>query len=208
MTERDRPNGEENESLGFIVDIDDEQGAVSAGASGDAPHSLRWKVRVFVAVSIGVVGLNVALMLYGALLGFVVTAFPADISPTERRDSLVIGFIMFGWGIASVAAYFLLDYCNTTTRRVFGVACHMLAALAIGVLGQDAPVIDFHSVPLTPWLTLAGIATCNACLLLFASRLIEYRKTHPALCAGCGYDLTGNTSGKCPECGDPAEVRA
>lgn len=29
-------------------------------------------------------------------------------------------------------------------------------------------------------------------------------QTGPILCDKCGYDLTGNTSGKCPECGAPA----
>ncbi len=29
------------------------------------------------------------------------------------------------------------------------------------------------------------------------------RKLDPRLCGNCGYDLTGNTSGRCPECGTP-----
>lgn len=28
------------------------------------------------------------------------------------------------------------------------------------------------------------------------------------LCPSCGYDLTGNTSGTCPECGTPFEIYA
>lgn len=28
---------------------------------------------------------------------------------------------------------------------------------------------------------------------------------HAGLCSNCGYDLTGNVSGKCPECGLPAQ---
>ena len=34
--------------------------------------------------------------------------------------------------------------------------------------------------------------------LLRAKRLAEGR------CLGCGYDLTGNLSGVCPECGEPS----
>ena len=28
-----------------------------------------------------------------------------------------------------------------------------------------------------------------------------HRKPRPGHCRSCGYDLTGNTSGRCPECG-------
>lgn len=31
--------------------------------------------------------------------------------------------------------------------------------------------------------------------------LCRYRRRKRGLCVKCGYDLTGNTSGKCPECG-------
>ena len=28
-------------------------------------------------------------------------------------------------------------------------------------------------------------------------------KPRPGHCQACGYDMTGNTSGRCPECGEP-----
>lgn len=31
----------------------------------------------------------------------------------------------------------------------------------------------------------------------------ERRPFPPGRCASCGYDLTGNVSGRCPECGEP-----
>ncbi len=34
------------------------------------------------------------------------------------------------------------------------------------------------------------------------------RRTRVGHCAMCGYDLTGNTSGKCPECGATTPARA
>ncbi|HSZ55751.1 MAG TPA: hypothetical protein VK797_08830 [Tepidisphaeraceae bacterium] len=44
------------------------------------------------------------------------------------------------------------------------------------------------------------------------SRLQRRHRLLHQLCASCGYDLTGNTSGICPECGTPvggeAEVKA
>jgi predicted amidophosphoribosyltransferase len=33
------------------------------------------------------------------------------------------------------------------------------------------------------------------------------RRIPPGHCQNCGYDLTGNVSGICPECGQPAEDR-
>jgi hypothetical protein len=41
---------------------------------------------------------------------------------------------------------------------------------------------------------------------LFPIRWLELRirrKSRPGLCRCCGYNLTGNTSGVCPECGSP-----
>ena len=34
--------------------------------------------------------------------------------------------------------------------------------------------------------------------------LRRYRRRRKGLCLKCGYDLTGNVSGICPECGTPA----
>lgn len=41
-------------------------------------------------------------------------------------------------------------------------------------------------------------------LVLFHRRVWRDGQSVAGLCIGCGYDLTGNTSGTCPECG--AEV--
>jgi hypothetical protein len=35
-----------------------------------------------------------------------------------------------------------------------------------------------------------------------------WRRPRPGCCQGCGYDLTGNVSGRCPECGRPTVARA
>jgi hypothetical protein len=39
-------------------------------------------------------------------------------------------------------------------------------------------------------------------------RTIRGRESDSSLCCTCGYDLTGNTSGTCPECGLPLPVPA
>ena len=50
--------------------------------------------------------------------------------------------------------------------------------------------------------------------LIFASAVTAYlfwrdsRRIPPGHCRKCGYDLTGNESGICPECGEPVECPA
>ena len=67
---------------------------------------------------------------------------------------------------------------------------------------------DMHSarffaqldVPL--WLLLAVVALPTACLFWR-----DRRRYGPHQCQHCGYDLTGNTSGTCPECGSTTSAR-
>ena len=42
----------------------------------------------------------------------------------------------------------------------------------------------------------------------FVARRRAVRSTIQGRCLRCGYDLTGNISGKCPECGNPTENSA
>lgn len=40
-------------------------------------------------------------------------------------------------------------------------------------------------------------------------RIVQWcRRPRPGCCQGCGYDLTGNVSGRCPECGAPVAAEA
>lgn len=47
---------------------------------------------------------------------------------------------------------------------------------------------------------LAAIIVAVLCTILWRRR---YRRVFPGACSNCGYDLTGNLSGICPECGTP-----
>jgi hypothetical protein len=44
-------------------------------------------------------------------------------------------------------------------------------------------------------------------VLWLVTRFI-FRRRQPGLCRRCGYNLTGNTSGVCPECGTPVPKEA
>jgi len=50
-----------------------------------------------------------------------------------------------------------------------------------------------------PWWSL--LLTSGAIPVLFFIR--NFRRRPKGCCSGCGYSLTGNTSGTCPECGTP-----
>jgi hypothetical protein len=79
------------------------------------------------------------------------------------------------------------------------------AVIFVGVILLDAGITSLVRLG-QPWLSLA--ATAAACVGLAAWSWIlrphevrERRREH-GVCVGCGYDLTGNVSGVCPECGE------
>ncbi len=61
-----------------------------------------------------------------------------------------------------------------------------------------------HGVPmvimLPVWMTISGLAAYPA-VTLIRGPLCRWRRRRRGLCTRCGYDLTGNASGRCPECG-------
>jgi hypothetical protein len=59
---------------------------------------------------------------------------------------------------------------------------------------------SFFCVQLPLWIPFAGIAIPTAWLFWLGRR-----RPAPGACR-CGYDLTGNTSGRCPECGQRAPL--
>ncbi len=65
---------------------------------------------------------------------------------------------------------------------------------------RDAQGVAYLSMPL--WLPFVLLAIPSA-LLWWADR----RRIRPGGCSNCGYDLTGNVSGRCPECGAAAEAK-
>lgn len=56
---------------------------------------------------------------------------------------------------------------------------------------------EFWYVPM--WFVFIVVATPT--YLLLRPRYTLWRRRRRGLCLGCGYDLTGNVSGVCPECG-------
>jgi hypothetical protein len=94
----------------------------------------------------------------------------------------------------------------------FGLALAGLAAASVWLLRAAPP-------SLLALLVVVLIRTCYgvaAASLAFATRFLvraikdrtdtrAYRLRH-GLCLPCGYNLTGNLSGTCPECGSPTRA--
>ena len=71
-----------------------------------------------------------------------------------------------------------------------------MALLAAAILARALP---------SPWKSVvgAGLVAAGLCLLYLVERpaLGREERRRRGLCVRCGYDLTGNVSGTCPECG-------
>ncbi|GMU84540.1 MAG: hypothetical protein AMXMBFR47_44090 [Planctomycetota bacterium] len=64
---------------------------------------------------------------------------------------------------------------------------------------EPSPGFQSYTVPLWMPLALLGIST------VWLWR--RGRRFEPGSCDKCGYDLTGNVSGRCPECGAAVEAK-
>ena len=67
-------------------------------------------------------------------------------------------------------------------------------------MGDLPPETRYVHVPLWVFLALFGVPTCVAWW--------KSRRYPPGGCQACGYDLTGNVSGTCPECGTAVDADA
>ena len=54
-------------------------------------------------------------------------------------------------------------------------------------------------------LSLVALAGCGTVWWVWRPRLDALAKTPEDRCESCGYDLHGNVSGRCPECGTPRQ---
>jgi hypothetical protein len=87
------------------------------------------------------------------------------------------------------------------------VATVVLPVLAVLPLATGRlPFFSQTLVLLSYLCVVAAPAALATFVVVFAYWLRRrWRETGLPICRGCGYDLTGNVSGVCPECGAPGE---
>jgi hypothetical protein len=94
----------------------------------------------------------------------------------------------------------LLPIIEQISMIVMTTCMFAMAAMCVYVTSQFLKLGD------APPLFLPAAAAAFPCvgfftLWLFARQRRRMRIPRPNVCAVCDYDLTGNTSGTCPECG-------
>jgi hypothetical protein len=145
------------------------------------------------------------------------------------RSLAAIAVVVLVWWPISI--YKTIGYTHRTEEVAWGLAVgewnsHLF--VADGVLGMRRVRYDFlssrlpiverpiYQIPLwrpafaihgqdwnlTVPLWIIALATGMLSAILWPRRL----KLRKGICQNCGYDLTGNASGICPECGTPCEV--
>jgi hypothetical protein len=81
----------------------------------------------------------------------------------------------------------------------------LLRAMPLGAPATDwrfrsLTVIIPLTVPLAS--SIMSLMAYGMATLLFGPRAVQKRRRKKGLCLTCGYDLQGNVSGVCPECGE------
>jgi hypothetical protein len=179
--------------------------------AGKQPTSPRPLFRSWLLASI--LGGLVAYVVLAELIGFdLVTLRGPDESVFNHRlrESMLL------WTAACSAA----GWVAALRRRGSGFHVRLwplitpviLAALWLGATEacQLQEATQNWSVPLPTWVHLVGVAIPLALggilgVLLYLQVRIWRRWGVVGVCLNCGYNLTGNVSGVCPECGEPVD---
>jgi hypothetical protein len=98
-------------------------------------------------------------------------------------------------GVNAVVAHTSFGWTHNGGVVLGGIGLYEVHAFA-------GPVIVLK-LPAWSLVVIAGLC-CVAPLFSWVRRNRRLRRAHPDLCPSCGYDLTGNVSGVCPECGTAA----
>jgi uncharacterized paraquat-inducible protein A len=105
---------------------------------------------------------------------------------------------------------FIADGATDITYREDGVPASLKEQFSPGVFLTGGPAYPYWAVNLTH--TTAFTLFSLLPLVWFVRHLMRRRERHARRthnrCVFCGYSLTGNTSGICPECGSPVPQKA
>jgi len=107
--------------------------------------------------------------------------------------------------IVMLAIYMRPERSRLRHKCIVDIAVMNGGLCVVAVASQDAyAVTDWvFSMILTFFVVTGGTLLCGAVIGNIAYRVLRTSRVFMSAtdCAGCGYDLTGNVSGRCPECG-------
>jgi len=103
--------------------------------------------------------------------------------------------LRFQKGTISVSrAYLGCDSPKCSTWSVLGMGLAYEAMIENGVVVEKTTARTIALIPI-------ALLIAFPCHCLIQGPITRYRRCKNHRCIECGYDLTGNTSGTCPECG-------
>ncbi|MDO8630717.1 MAG: hypothetical protein Q7R41_09505, partial [Phycisphaerales bacterium] len=82
-----------------------------------------------------------------------------------------------------------------------------LYALLDSPESQNPPVTGYTITLSFAWLLVIAVALGLYPILKFANLMSRRSQHRRGLCVKCAYNLTGNTTGVCPECGTPVNTK-
>jgi hypothetical protein len=106
--------------------------------------------------------------------------------PPMREDADAAGWSMALWPIGEAFAWL--------------IALGVVTGASLWALGSCAAAIVFIIMALVIWRVYFP-RRCPWCRQWQSARAV--RRWRQGRCVACGYDLTGNVSNQCPECGQP-----
>jgi hypothetical protein len=121
---------------------------------------------------------------------------PATLALLARLRRVMIVFGTAGWVIAVLT----LPFARRWRRQVAQVMLACVLVVGVGWAAEPGRDLSFAALlkPVPAALELGTLA--SLCALLPRVRRVSTDAPH---CDACGYDLTGNVSGVCSECGSP-----
>ena len=148
---------------------------------------------------------NVLVVMPGSFC-FGVSGYWSDTSPAEELSMLVWwGIIPMVIGIVNVACLVVgRRRRNARLRTVCAAVASCGSVLLMGIVVRDM-VQDWRGInqfkdPLTVTMTMLYASIVGTTIAALWMSVFSHAKEGSA-CVSCGYDLTGNASGVCPECG-------